>query len=58
MKLLEEKAAQQITVIVGGIIPKEDAVLLKDCGVAEVFGPGAQLGEISAFIKKRFSEEN
>jgi methylmalonyl-CoA mutase C-terminal domain/subunit len=58
MKLLEEKSAHEIMVIVGGIIPKEDAVVLKSCGVAEVFGPGAQLSEIGAFIRQRCRGEN
>lgn len=35
-------------VLVGGIIPGDDAEYLKSLGVAEVFGPGADLDEIVA----------
>lgn len=56
MALLEAKKAQGIMVILGGVIPKEDAALLKKCGVAEVFPPGSQLGEIGKYIKKRVLE--
>lgn len=35
-------------VLVGGIIPSDDAEYLKSLGVAEVFGPGADLDEIVA----------
>jgi methylmalonyl-CoA mutase C-terminal domain/subunit len=40
-----------IIVIVGGIIPDEDAVQLKKQGVAAVFQPGASLEEIVTFIR-------
>jgi methylmalonyl-CoA mutase C-terminal domain/subunit len=38
-------------VIVGGIIPDEDAADLKRLGVAEVFQPGAPLEGIIHFIR-------
>ena len=40
-------------VIVGGIIPDEDAEALKQSGVAAVFQPGASLDAIVEFIRGR-----
>ena len=46
VKQLREKGADRITVVGGGIIPKEDIPLLKDAGVKEVFLPGTPLDAI------------
>ena len=51
MELLREKEMTDVRVIVGGIIPDEDAKLLKEQGVAEVFQPGAPLEGIVNFIR-------
>ncbi len=51
MELLREKEMMDVRVIVGGIIPDEDAKLLKEQGVAEVFQPGAPLEGIENFIR-------
>jgi methylmalonyl-CoA mutase C-terminal domain/subunit len=40
-----------VKVIVGGIVPDEDAAELKRIGVAEVFQPGASLDAIVKFIQ-------
>jgi methylmalonyl-CoA mutase C-terminal domain/subunit len=40
-----------VKVIVGGIIPDDDAAELKRQGVAEVFQPGASLDAIVSFIR-------
>jgi methylmalonyl-CoA mutase, C-terminal domain len=40
-----------VLVVVGGIIPDEDAAELKKLGVAEVFQPGASLEKIIQFIR-------
>jgi methylmalonyl-CoA mutase C-terminal domain/subunit len=52
MQLLEEKEMTGVLVIVGGIIPDEDAVRLKQQGVAAVFQPGSSLEEIVRFIRE------
>ncbi len=52
MELLAEKNMQDVLVIVGGIIPDEDAVALKKQGVAAVFQPGASLDAIVEFIRR------
>jgi methylmalonyl-CoA mutase C-terminal domain/subunit len=38
-------------IFVGGIIPDDDAELLRKAGVAAVFGPGSSIGEIVEKIK-------
>ena len=52
MGLLHEKEMEDVLVVVGGIIPDEDARDLKKSGVAEVFQPGASLEEIVRFIRE------
>jgi methylmalonyl-CoA mutase, C-terminal domain len=51
MELLREKDMSDVLVVVGGIIPDEDAAELKKLGVAEVFQPGASLERIIHFIR-------
>jgi methylmalonyl-CoA mutase C-terminal domain/subunit len=51
MELLREKDMGDVKVIVGGIVPDEDAVELKRQGVAAVFQPGASLEAIVTFIR-------
>lgn len=51
MELLRQKQMTDVIVIVGGIVPDEDAAQLKRLGVAEVFQPGASLEQIVEFIR-------
>jgi methylmalonyl-CoA mutase C-terminal domain/subunit len=51
MELLREKGLDDVLVVVGGTIPREDTEELKRLGVAEVFGPGAATSEIVEFLK-------
>src|SRR5208337_5030255 len=51
MELLKEKGMTDVLVIVGGIVPDEDAAALKSLGVAAVFQPGAPLESIVNFIR-------
>jgi methylmalonyl-CoA mutase C-terminal domain/subunit len=51
MELLKEKHMDDVAVVVGGIVPDEDAAQLKRLGVAGVFQPGASLEEIVEFIR-------
>ena len=52
MELLKEKQMSDVLVIVGGIVPDEDAAELKRLGVREIFTPGAPLSEIIAFVER------
>jgi methylmalonyl-CoA mutase C-terminal domain/subunit len=51
IELLREKDMGDVKLIVGGIVPDEDAAELKKQGVAEVFQPGASLDAIVNFIR-------
>ena len=51
MELLKQKQMTDVLVILGGIVPDEDAAQLKSQGVAAVFQPGASLDKIVEFIR-------
>jgi methylmalonyl-CoA mutase C-terminal domain/subunit len=55
MELLKERGAGDILVIGGGIIPKPDVPLMKQAGIAEIFGPGTDTRDIVKFIRERVS---
>ncbi len=50
IKLLREKDAGDIPVIIGGKVPPDDIASLKEAGVLEVFGPKTPLEKIVSFI--------
>lgn len=50
--LLKEKKMEDVLVIGGGVIPKEDIPALKKEGISGVFGPGTPTDVIVDFIKK------
>jgi len=57
MQLLREKDMTDVLVVVGGIIPDEDAEQLKQQhGVAAVFQPGASLETIVDFIRSTIQQ--
>jgi len=51
MDLLKQQKMTDVLVILGGIVPDEDAAQLKRLGVAAVFQPGASLQDIVEFIR-------
>ena len=51
LELLKEKGMTDVVVIVGGIVPDEDAAELRRQGVGAVFQPGASLEAIVEFIR-------
>jgi len=51
IKKLFDKDGVDKPIFVGGIIPSDDAKLLKKSGVAAVFGPGSSLTEIVQTIR-------
>ena len=53
MDLLREKGMNEVTVLVGGIIPEVDIPSLKQAGIAEVFLPGTSTQTIVDFIRQR-----
>ena len=53
MELLREKHMDDVLVIIGGIIPDEDAAKLKQLnndGVGKLFAPGTPTTEIASYI--------
>ena len=54
---LVENGRDDVLVVVGGTIPKDDVRALKEHGVAEVFTPGAPVSEIVEFLKSRVPVE-
>ena len=56
MEQLKQKGMQNILVVAGGIIPKEDIPELEKIGIKAIFGPGTTTGEIADFINKAMVE--
>jgi methylmalonyl-CoA mutase C-terminal domain/subunit len=57
MQALREAGADDVPVIVGGIVPPQDERRLLQSGVARVFHPGASLEEIAAEVRRLASRE-
>ncbi len=55
--LIKEKTDKDILFVGGGIIPAKDVPKLKEAGIAQTFGPGTPITEISSFIKGKFGME-
>jgi len=51
LKLLNENGLGEVSIIVGGIIPREDISILKEVGVKGVFGPGTKMETVVEFVK-------
>jgi methylmalonyl-CoA mutase C-terminal domain/subunit len=49
--LLKEKAADDIVLMAGGVIPEDDIPGLKEAGIAEVFTPGTSTETIVAWVR-------
>ena len=58
IKQLRERGAGEITVIGGGIIPREDIPGLKEAGIKEIFLPGIPLREIIKWTKENVKPSN
>ena len=50
-RLLKEKRIDDILFIGGGFIPKEDTEILRDKGMAQIFGPGTSTESVITFIR-------
>ena len=51
MTLLRDQGINDVTVVVGGIIPEVDVVTLREMGIAGVFPPGTPMQTIVDFIR-------
>ncbi|MFP4475669.1 MAG: cobalamin B12-binding domain-containing protein [Desulfatibacillaceae bacterium] len=52
---LREKGADDVVVLVGGIIPEDDHAALRDMGVAGIFTAGTPVSEVAEFINKQMA---
>jgi len=49
---MRKRGLNDVIVISGGIIPKEDVPALKDAGISAVFDPGTTLAEIVEYVRE------
>ena len=57
VQLIRERGGRDVLVIGGGIIPKKDVPKLKEAGIAQIFGPGTPIDEISNFIRTNLAKQ-
>jgi len=50
--ILSRESREDVLVIGGGIIPREDVPYLKEKGIKAIFGPGSRVKDIIGFIEK------
>jgi methylmalonyl-CoA mutase C-terminal domain/subunit len=51
-ELLNENGADDVPLIIGGIIPSEDIPVLEGIGVSAVFTPGSRIADITKTIER------
>ena len=51
-QLLDQEGADDVPIVVGGIVPSEDIPALEGIGVSAVFTPGSSIAEITATIER------
>ena len=56
LDLLKSRQLGHVKVLVGGIIPPDDAAALESLGVAKVFTPGTPLLEIAEFVRQEVAD--
>ena len=49
--LLKSEGLDDVLVVVGGIIPDDDAGELQKAGVAGIFGPGTTIAEVAEYLR-------
>jgi methylmalonyl-CoA mutase C-terminal domain/subunit len=52
IELLKERGADDIVVFGGGIIPEEDILALKQCGIKAIFLPGTRIEEAVKWVRE------
>ncbi len=57
LSLLKEEGVDDILVVAGGVIPKQDIAELRSLGVAAIFTMGSSTSEMVKFIKENVSAE-
>jgi methylmalonyl-CoA mutase C-terminal domain/subunit len=56
VETLEARRAGDVLIFAGGIIPASDIPELKRVGIAEIFTPGAPLGEITSWLEQALDQ--
>ena len=56
IELLAAAGREDVLLLVGGIIPDDDIPALEAAGVARVFTPGSQLGEIGSWLQSTLDQ--
>ncbi len=51
LELMRERGLTDVLLVIGGIVPEDDAAQLKQLGVAAVFQPGSSLESVVDFIR-------
>lgn len=57
-ELMNENGLNDVALLVGGIIPDEDVLALKNLGISGVFGPGTSTEDIVKHIHQVMSTRN
>jgi methylmalonyl-CoA mutase C-terminal domain/subunit len=55
LELLEAEGAQDVLVVVGGTIPRDDAAALIEQGVGAVYTPGQPVAEIVEYLQRELA---
>jgi methylmalonyl-CoA mutase, C-terminal domain len=58
MDLLRERGLDDVLVVVGGIVPDDDAERLMSAGVAAIFGPGSETQALVRFVREHVAERD
>ena len=56
IETLGARQAGDVLIFAGGIIPEHDIAELKRAGIAEIFTPGAPLGDITAWLEQALDQ--
>lgn len=51
-ELMKKEGLDDVLILVGGIIPDQDVPKLKECGISEIFQPGASTEDIIAYVRR------
>lgn len=56
VSLLKKEGRDDVLILAGGIFPHDDLPSIKQLGVANIFGPGANTDEIVKFIQENVKQ--
>ena len=56
MEILKDKGVDDVLVLGGGIIPEEDVPAMKAAGIAAIFTPGTDTGDIASYIRENIKK--